>query len=481
MASEYPGGPFSDIMEGFIGGWKSGLDIRKARNDLRLSDLAYDAAEKNSRLVGQGTKGTGGSAYMDPANTGGGSAGSAGDPGSSTGRRSGSSGGGARYTGSQEGGVDPGELAGYYSNTLGATPNETAVLMAQADAESSFRPNITHDGGIGYGLYGHNGDRLDKMYQFAGVKPGNPIPWQSQAAFTLQEFRSRPEGKLVNQPNLTPEQLTEIGMQFEQPKRTPATNDGNFAYRLDRTRQYMANLPQPQAIGSPDMATAGQGANAPEYRRAMEMPLPSERNRPTLGPPSDSIPSTVEAGPKGDYADFSRRNPGISEEEYNRRFNPATAPPRGGGPQAMLSAPAAIGGNRYAALVRNPTNPWGPSQPMTYGGDARNTTPIMPEYGGGVGGGSAMDFAAGSDPSPIVGLGNPPPAIGDRYQDYQRAPVLNDRQDYSSPGSPTGSDQWGEITGSGDPRRSSYGYRNGPDQFEVDPRGRYMYRRTYEY
>jgi len=124
-----------------------------------------------------------------------------------------------------------------YLTSIGATPNEAAMLTSAADSESSFRPDVTHDGGIGYGLYGHNGARLAAMRQEAGtVKPD----WQAQAKFALAELRSRPEGAAVNAAK-TPEDLTDAQMQFEQPNRN--INNGNYAGRLASTREYMQSPP----------------------------------------------------------------------------------------------------------------------------------------------------------------------------------------------------------------------------------------------
>lgn len=144
------------------------------------------------------------------------------------------------------GGVDPGTFHSYLTNDLKATPNEAALLTSAVSSESNFNPNATHDGGIGFGLFGHNGDRLAAMQQQAGTdKPG----WQAQAKFALNELRSRPEGALVNSAT-TPEQLTDLQMQFEQPKRTPETQDGNYAGRLATTRQIMASPPKARGGGA---------------------------------------------------------------------------------------------------------------------------------------------------------------------------------------------------------------------------------------
>ena len=138
-----------------------------------------------------------------------------------------------------------GNAAEHYNHliSIGATPNEAALLTSAAQVESNFNPEATHDAealaakGLppGYGLYGHNSARLAAMQKRFGPRP----TWQQQNQFALDELRGRPEGAAVNAAK-TPEELTELQNQFEQPKRTP---EGN-AKRLATTRQYMTAPPQ---------------------------------------------------------------------------------------------------------------------------------------------------------------------------------------------------------------------------------------------
>ena len=119
----------------------------------------------------------------------------------------------------------------------GATPNEAHVLAGAAASESGLNPNITHDGGIGFGLFGHNGDRLASMRAYAGSdKPD----WQSQVGFALKELRSRPEGKLVNDAKTT-EDLAKAQMHFEQPTgytRANPENGDNYTGRLNTLKRF---------------------------------------------------------------------------------------------------------------------------------------------------------------------------------------------------------------------------------------------------
>ena len=110
-----------------------------------------------------------------------------------------------------------GEMMYHYLTSQGATKNEAALLTSAAHSESGFNPNITHDQGIGYGLFGHNGARLMAMKDFSD-KTQQPLQdWRTQAQFALQELRSRPEGELANAAQ-TPQDLAKAQMFFERPK-----------------------------------------------------------------------------------------------------------------------------------------------------------------------------------------------------------------------------------------------------------------------
>lgn len=103
------------------------------------------------------------------------------------------------------------------------TRNVAAVLTGAAHSESGYNADLTHDGGIGYGLFGHNGDRLANMRKFAGVGPDEPVPQQTQAAFAARELdaiaKHTPWVKqILDNPNATKEDLGKVQMYFERPK-----------------------------------------------------------------------------------------------------------------------------------------------------------------------------------------------------------------------------------------------------------------------
>ncbi len=129
--------------------------------------------------------------------------------------------------------------------SLGATPNEAALLTSAANVESNFNPTAKHDQealaakGLppGYGMYGHNAERLAAMQKQYGPRPN----FEQQIKFALDELRSRPEGARVNAAK-TPEELTELQFEFERPVRGPGD-----AKRLATTREYMTNPPSGNA------------------------------------------------------------------------------------------------------------------------------------------------------------------------------------------------------------------------------------------
>ena len=126
-----------------------------------------------------------------------------------------------------------------YLTSIGATPNEAAMLTSAAGAESHWNPTLTHDGGIGYGLWGHNGDRLAAMQSQGG---SNTPSWQAQAKYALSEIQSNPRLSSMVNAAQTPQQLTVAQMHYERPlgytPQNPTAGD-NYSGRLAITNQVM--------------------------------------------------------------------------------------------------------------------------------------------------------------------------------------------------------------------------------------------------
>jgi hypothetical protein len=122
-----------------------------------------------------------------------------------------------------------------FLRSQGASNNEALMLTGAAANESSFNQTAVHDGGKGYGLFGHNLQRLNLM----------GMDWQQQSIEALNELRKRPESALVNSAK-TPEDLALAEMHFEEPRgysNSAPQNGDNYAGRLNTLRYFsqMAN------------------------------------------------------------------------------------------------------------------------------------------------------------------------------------------------------------------------------------------------
>lgn len=149
------------------------------------------------------------------------------------------------------GGPSPQNLYTYLTSK-GATRNEALMLTSAAANEGVMNPNAVHDGGIGFGLWGHNRERLAAMQMMYGKNP----TWQQQADYALHELRARPEGALVNSAT-TPVELANAEMHYEQPRaytRQDPQAGENYNGRLNTIR-YFTKLAAPgdvtEAQGTP--------------------------------------------------------------------------------------------------------------------------------------------------------------------------------------------------------------------------------------
>lgn len=211
----------------------------------------------------------------------------------------------------------------------GATDNEAAVLAGNAGAESSYNPGAIHDGGKGYGLYGHETDRLAAMQQQTGsAKPG----MHDQNTFALQELRSRPESKMVNEAQ-TPEQLATAGMFFERPKGfTPDNPQGgsNYSGRLANIAGFMNQGKTAAAPAAAPLAYADPGATlapavaaiaAHQNPPAAAVPPPEARMlTPPVAPGAAQIP--VGTVPPHAMQDLTANAGDVLNPDINKAFTP---------------------------------------------------------------------------------------------------------------------------------------------------------------
>ena len=165
-----------------------------------------------------------------------------------------------------------------YQRSIGASPNEAAVLTAAAEVESSFNPEATHDHAYlakkglppGYGMYGHNDKRLAEMQKQFGPRP----TWQQQAQFALQELRSRPEGARVNAAT-TAEQLRDIQQEFEVGVKTPESD----AKRLAATQKYIGLSGGSTAPAQPVPTAGADRPPAPPAAASPWVPITGPDNK----------------------------------------------------------------------------------------------------------------------------------------------------------------------------------------------------------
>lgn len=73
------------------------------------------------------------------------------------------------------------EQARAFYASKGYTPAQVAGILTNIGAESNFNPELSHDGGTGYGLFGHRLERRDAMFHYA--KTNKPSAQQQMEYF----------------------------------------------------------------------------------------------------------------------------------------------------------------------------------------------------------------------------------------------------------------------------------------------------------
>lgn len=82
-----------------------------------------------------------------------------------------------------------------YFTQQGWSPHAAAALAGQGNWESRGNPVQIHDGGIGIGLYGWNGDRRKGLYSFAAQNNLDPENEDTQLKFAQHELTGGNERK----------------------------------------------------------------------------------------------------------------------------------------------------------------------------------------------------------------------------------------------------------------------------------------------
>jgi Chaperone of endosialidase/Phage tail lysozyme len=174
----------------------------------------------------------------------------------------GDGGGGDNDNTADTGRVSPKDLYDHLISQ-GADPRTALVLTSGAASESGFNPTARHDfdeNGVaqGYGLFGHQGPRLDAMRQQTGTQYPN---WKQQASFALSEMQDPRYQKMIAAAQ-SPEDLTKVQMHFERPKGyTPDNPEAghNYTGRVADTNALMPLvLGQDVNWGAATRAAAGK-------------------------------------------------------------------------------------------------------------------------------------------------------------------------------------------------------------------------------
>lgn len=194
-----------------------------------------------------------------------------------------------------------------FLKSQGATDQEALMLTGAAANESSFNPGAVHDNGNGYGLYGHNIQRLD-------MRGKN---WQQQATAALGELRNTPQDAMVQSAS-NPEQLALAEVAYERPRgytsRNPMGAD-NFTGRMNTIGYFgqLAGTPQGAPVASntgaasplapPGTPGVAVDTNAPPAAPAVPgAPVQVASNNPTFAPAVPANPSGAGATPPQQFA-----------------------------------------------------------------------------------------------------------------------------------------------------------------------------------
>jgi hypothetical protein len=92
----------------------------------------------------------------------------------------------------------PSQRAFQFFIDQGYRPLEAAAIVGHLVHESGLDPTKTHDGGIGLGIAGWNGQRLEALRKFAGARGTDANDFGTQLAFVDHELKG-PEGKALTE------------------------------------------------------------------------------------------------------------------------------------------------------------------------------------------------------------------------------------------------------------------------------------------
>lgn len=282
---------------------------------------------------------------------------------------------------------------GDYLSGLGASYGERLMLTGAATSESGRDPGASHDNGIGFGMFGHNGSRLLAMQNYARANGQDVGDWRTQAGFALNELRNRPEGKAAASAT-TPEQVALAQMYYERPQGFTEQNPTagrNFDGRLDTIRSLaVADKSAPPTFSAGSSAPSGGAA-------------------PALAPAATGTAAASASAPGMTAAPV-----GVGNAQLNAAVANMLRPPAADGSQPLVGYLAdkgintvlgglksLLGGGASAPPPSAPAPPASASQPLSPQAAPVATTPAP--GGGGSGNATLPLFAGGAPPaSPIV-------------------------------------------------------------------------------
>lgn len=290
------------------------------------------------------------------------------------------------------GSISPSALYSYLIDR-GATRNQAIMLTGAAGAESTWHPNLSHDKGTGYGLWGHRAERWDAMANMAGDRHPN---WQKQADYALWELNNSRDGG-IRRANAelarasTPEQIAIAQMHFERPVGyRPDNPQGghNFSGRLALVRQIdsgsFGGRSTTPATLAPATPTQDAGTTRARYAQADTGAKTDATPRPAT--PTTPMASTPQATtPQAQPATVT---PGSQPPTADTSLTPAPPmPPRR--PNDLGQPPAPLPPRRPDDLGAQPAPPASPAAPADSGKGLGgffdnlfgNGEPIKDQYG----------------------------------------------------------------------------------------------------
>jgi hypothetical protein len=170
--------------------------------------------------------------------------------------------------------------------------NVAALVTSSAKNESNFKPHELHDKDqatgryAGYGLFGHQGDRLSAMQKHGGVPvvgvPGEAISPEAQTTFYTREIMDAAKKDpfikaTLENPNASAEDLTRVQMRMEKPEgyvKGQEEKGKNWAQRLASTQTLLLGQ-RGRLTSTPQEAEAAYNASQSKMMTAIPRNAPA--------------------------------------------------------------------------------------------------------------------------------------------------------------------------------------------------------------